>query len=75
MPIPYRDLGISVAVAAATGLAAWIASALLGDSWPLFKLMAGGTAGGLVFLGLQSLLHPEETRALAGKVRARLGMA
>jgi len=75
VPIPYADLGISVAVAAATGVAAWIASALLGDSWPLFKLMAGGTAGGLVFLGLQSLLHPEETRALAGKVRARLRMA
>ncbi|KQW77733.1 hypothetical protein ASC89_21490 [Devosia sp. Root413D1] len=75
VPIPYRDLGISVAVAAATGLAAWIASALLGDSWPLFKLAAGGVAGGLVFLGLQSLLHPEETRALAGKVRAKLGMA
>jgi O-antigen/teichoic acid export membrane protein len=75
VPIPYAELGISLAVATATGLSAWTASALLGDAWPLFKLMAGGAAGGLVFLGLQSLLHPKETRALAGKVRAKLGMA
>lgn len=75
VPVPYADLGISLAVATATGVAAWTASALLGDSWPLFKLAAGGIAGGLVFLGLQSLLHPSETRALAGKVRAKLGMA
>jgi len=75
VPVPWADLGMSLAVAAATGIAAWIASALLGDAWPLFKLMAGGVAGGLVFLGLQSLLHPAETRALAGKVRAKLGMA
>ncbi len=75
VPVPYADLATSFAVATGTGLAAWTASALLGDSWPLFKLAAGGVAGGLVFLGLQSLLHPAETRALAGKVRAKLGMA
>jgi O-antigen/teichoic acid export membrane protein len=75
VPVPWADLRMSLAIAAATGIAAWIASALLGDAWPLFKLMAGGVAGGLVFLGLQSLLHPAETRALAGKVRAKLGIA
>lgn len=75
VPVPYADLATSFAVAAATGLAAWTASSLLGDSWPLFKLAAGGMAGSLVFLGLQSLLHPAETRAIAGKVRAKLGMA
>jgi O-antigen/teichoic acid export membrane protein len=73
--VPYADLAISVAVAVATGLAAWLASALVGDVWVLFKLAAGGTAGGLVFLGLQTLLHPAETRAIVGQVRARLGMA
>lgn len=75
VPIPYAELAISLGVATATGLAAWTASALLGDGWPVFKLMVGGAAGSLVFLGLQSLLHPQETRALAGKVRAKLGMA
>ena len=75
VPIPVRELLLSAGVALATGAAAAIASALLGDSWSLFKLAAGGIAGGLVFLGLQTLLHPAETRALAGKVRAKLGMA
>lgn len=75
VPVPYADLATSFAVAIATGLVAWTASALLGDSWPLFKLAAGGMAGSLVFLGLQSLVHPAETRAIAGKVRAKLGMA
>lgn len=75
VPIPWIELAISLGVAIATGIAASTASALLGDAWPLFKLMAGGTAGGLVFLGLQSLLHPKETRVLAGKLRAKLGMA
>lgn len=75
VPIPGRELLLSLGVALATGAAAAIASALLGGAWPLFKLAAGGIAGGLVFLGLQTLIHPAETRALAGKVRARLGMA
>jgi len=75
VPIPYADVATSLAVAIATGIAAWTASALFGDSWALLKLAAGGMAGGLVFLGLQTLLHPKETRALAGKVRAKLGMA
>lgn len=74
VPVPWADLGVSLGVATATGLAAWTASALLGEAWPLFKLVVGGAAGGLVFLGLQSLLHPAQTRALAGKVRAKLGL-
>jgi O-antigen/teichoic acid export membrane protein len=75
IPIPWRDLAISVGVAACCGAAAWIASAALGEHWALFKLAAGGTAWLLVFLGLQTLLHPAETRELAGKVRMKLGMA
>lgn len=77
MPIPvaWRDLATSVGIAAATGVAAFVASALLGEAWSLFKLATGGVAGGLVFLGLTALVHPAETRDLAGKVRARLGIA
>ena len=75
IPVAWRDLGASVGIAAATGIAAFIASSLLGDAWPLFRLAAGGTAGGLVFLGLTALIHPDETRDLAGKVKARLGIA
>lgn len=75
VPVPWRDLMTSLGVAVACGVAAWIASTLLADSWSLFRLMAGGTAGVLVFLGLQMLLHPDEARRMAGKVRARLGLA
>lgn len=75
IPIAWRDLATSVGIAAATGLAAFVASHLPGEAWSLFRLAAGGTAGMLVFLGLTALLHPDQTRVFAGKVRARLGMA
>lgn len=75
IPLPYGELAIALGTACATGIAAWIGSALLGDAWPVFKLAAGGLCGGLVFLGLQTLLHPVETRAIVGQVRAKLGMA
>ena len=72
VPIPWADLAASVLVAVASGVAAWLGSALAGEAWPLVKLGVGGMAGALTFLGLQSLLHPAETRALASTVRARL---
>jgi O-antigen/teichoic acid export membrane protein len=75
IPTPWKDLAVSLGVAVCTGASAWLASALLGPSLPLLKLGAGGAVGVLVFLGLQTLLHPTETRALAGKVRTKLGMA
>ncbi|MBL8595629.1 MAG: polysaccharide biosynthesis C-terminal domain-containing protein [Devosia sp.] len=75
VPIPWADLALSLGVAVTTGLAAWTASALFGEAWPLFKLAVGGIAGCLVFLGLLSLLYPNATLTLAGKVRAKLGTA
>ena len=75
IPVAWRDLAISAGIAVAAGVAAFIASALLGAAWPVLKLASGGTAGVLVFLGLNALLHPEQTRDLAGKLRARLGFA
>ena len=75
VPVPWRDVGISMLIAVCTGVGASLASAGLGDVAAIFKLGAGGCAGGLVFLGLNSLFHPEATMQLAGKLRARLGMA
>jgi O-antigen/teichoic acid export membrane protein len=75
IPLPFAELGLATGTAIGTGLAAWLASAALGDAWVLFRLMAGGTAGGLVFLGLQTLIHPAQTLALVGQVRAKLGLA
>ena len=75
IPVPWRDLAISAFIAVAAGLAAAVASAALGNAAVIFKLGAGGCAGGLVVLGLNSVFHPEVTAALATKVRTRLGIA
>jgi O-antigen/teichoic acid export membrane protein len=75
IPVAWRDLGASLGVAIAAGIAALVGSALLNDALPLFKLMAGGAAGGLVFLGLTALIHPAEAYDFARKVKARLDMA
>ncbi|WP_421759072.1 lipopolysaccharide biosynthesis protein [Devosia sp.] len=75
VPVPWASIGLSALVAVATGVVAALASAALGDVWPVFKLAAGGFAGGVMFLGLNSLLHPVETRRFAGMVRSRLGIA
>jgi O-antigen/teichoic acid export membrane protein len=75
IPVPWRDLAISVLIAVAAGIAAAIASAAVGDAAVIFKLGAGGCAGGIIVLGLNSLFHPETTMALATKLRTRLGIA
>jgi O-antigen/teichoic acid export membrane protein len=74
IPVPWGDVGVSVVIAAATGTAAAVASIAMGDTLPLFKLMAGGLAGGAVFLGLNSIFHPEAARSLADQLRLRLRM-
>ena len=75
VPIPWASLGGSAVVAIAAGAAAWLGSELAGEAWPIVRLGVGGIAGTLTFLGLQSLLHPAETRALASTVRAKLARA
>ncbi len=75
IPVDWRGLATSVAIAAATGVAAYLASGALGGVAPFFRLAAGGMAGGLVFLGLTALLYPRETRAIANRLRARLRLA
>ncbi len=72
VPVPWRDIGISVFISLTTGLAASFASAVLGDVPAIFKLGAGGIAGGLVFLGLNWLFHPVEAKQFVIKVWARL---
>lgn len=75
VPVPWRDMAISLGIAAATGLAAAAASAGLREAPALLTLAGGGAAGGAVFLALNALAHPDGTRALATKVRNRLRSA
>lgn len=75
VPVPWRDIGLSVMIAAASGVAAALGAAATGESWAIVRLVAGGVAGGAVFLGCNCLLYPEVTRQLARKLAGRLGMA
>jgi O-antigen/teichoic acid export membrane protein len=75
LAIPYGDLLNSTGVAMACGLAAWLVSTSLPEAWPILRLALAGIAGGAVFLGLTSLLHPAETRALLRSASGRLGLA
>ncbi|TIM59849.1 MAG: lipopolysaccharide biosynthesis protein, partial [Mesorhizobium sp.] len=52
VPVPWRDIGMSVVISLSTGLAASLASALLGNMPAIFPLVAGGAAGAVVFFGL-----------------------
>lgn len=75
VPVPWRDISVSVVISFATGLVASIASAMLADLPAVFSLVAGGTAGAVVFLGLTWLFHPAATMQFIGKLRARLRTA
>jgi O-antigen/teichoic acid export membrane protein len=75
VPVPWRDIGISMMVSFGSGLAAFLASAALGDAALLVRLAAGGLAGGFVFLALNSVFHPEATIDAVAKLRSRLRRA
>ena len=68
VPVPWRDIGLSMVIAAATGLAAWLASRATGDAHAAFGLFAGGAAGGLVFLAFNAGLHREQTMRVLGRL-------
>ena len=75
VPLPWRDIATSVLIAAASGLTAALASAAMADMAVFFRLAGAGSAGGLMFLALNSLFHPQTTLALAAKLRDRLRAA
>ncbi|PDQ21755.1 hypothetical protein CN311_07200 [Mesorhizobium sanjuanii] len=75
VPVPWRDIGVSVVISFAAGLAASIASALLAGVPAIFSLIVAGTAGAVVFFGLTWLFHPAATMQFVGKLRARLRTA
>nr|WP_295886634.1 polysaccharide biosynthesis C-terminal domain-containing protein [uncultured Devosia sp.] len=75
VPVPWRDIAVSLAIAGVTGLVAVVASAGLGEAPAVVALIAGGAAGGAAFLALNALTHPDETRALTMRLRNRLRSA
>ncbi|MER9417565.1 polysaccharide biosynthesis C-terminal domain-containing protein [Mesorhizobium sp. M0306] len=75
VPVPWRDIGVSVIISLSTGVAAKLASMVAGDVPAIFSLVAGGTAGATVFFGLTSLFHPVEATQFIAQLRARLRIA
>lgn len=75
VPVPWRDIGVSVVISFAAGLAASIASALLAGVPAIFSLIVAGTAGAVVFFGLTWLFYPAAAMQFVGKLRARLRTA
>ncbi|MBU1307350.1 MAG: oligosaccharide flippase family protein [Alphaproteobacteria bacterium] len=75
VPVPWRDLSISLGIALMTGVVAALGSAGLGEAAAIVRLLVGGMAGGATFLALNALFHRDETLALAHRLRARLGLA
>ncbi len=75
VPVPWRDIAVSLGIAAATGVAAALAGGGLREAPALVGLIAGGAAGGAAFLALNALVHPNETRALTMRLRNRLRSA
>ncbi|TIQ20105.1 MAG: lipopolysaccharide biosynthesis protein, partial [Mesorhizobium sp.] len=72
VPVPWRDIGVSVVISVCTGLAASLASAVFGDMPAIFSLVAGGTVGAVLFFGLTWLFYPAAAMQFVAKLRARL---
>ncbi|ESZ42904.1 polysaccharide biosynthesis C-terminal domain-containing protein [Mesorhizobium sp. L2C066B000] len=75
VPVPWRDIAVSIIISICTGLAASLASTALGYMPAIFPLAAGGVAGAAAFLGLTWLFHPAAVTHFIGKLRARLRIA
>jgi len=75
IPVPWRELGVSVLIAAVAGGLASFASAVLVSEAAIIRLIVGGGAGGLAFVGLNILFRFDETAGLVSLARAKLGGA
>ena len=75
LPIPWREVALAALIAAVVGGVAAAANRLLGHEPAIVRLIVGGGAGGLAFLGLNALLRFEEASELVLRVRLRLGRA
>ncbi|GGB07296.1 hypothetical protein GCM10011491_39230 [Brucella endophytica] len=72
VPVPWRDIAVSLTVAVASGAAASLAILPLQGMPPLVTLVAGGAAGSAIFLLATWLLRPAAMRNVFMTARRRI---
>lgn len=72
IPVPWRDIALSLLTAAATGAAAALAAAPFAALPPLVALAVGGSAGGATFLLATWLFRPVAMRRFLAIAHGRL---
>jgi len=73
VPVPWRDIALSLATSIATGTAAYLAAAPLRSAPVLVPLIAGGSAGAAMFLLMTWLFRPAAVRQFLTTARRRIG--
>lgn len=69
IPVPWRDIGLSLVTAVATGIAARLAAVPFSDMPVLVPLAVGTMAGGAMLLLTTALFHPAAARKLSATIR------
>lgn len=72
IPIPFREIGVSLVIALACGVSANFVAEELVRFHVFFRLTAGGMAGLVTFLALNALFHRETTARIAADFKERL---
>jgi len=73
IPVPWRDIALSLVTAVATGAAAYVAAGLLRDMPVLLSLTIGGIAGALTLLLMTWLFRPAAVRQASSIIRRTIG--
>ena len=75
IPVPWRDIALSLVTACATGTAAYLAATVLREMPVLVPLAVGGTAGASMLLLMTWLLRPATVRKVFTTIRRNTGTA
>ncbi|MBN8971640.1 MAG: polysaccharide biosynthesis C-terminal domain-containing protein [Rhizobiales bacterium] len=72
IPVPWRDIALSLGTACATGVAAYLVAALLRGMPVLVPLTVGGGTGAAMLLLMTWLFRPDAVRKFSTAIRRRI---